>query len=50
MKQKQKQEINLVLMKKLQDANKTLKDSQVELSSENIELTRKFAAMKSLIM
>jgi uncharacterized membrane-anchored protein YhcB (DUF1043 family) len=37
-------------MKKLQDVNKNLKDTVVELSAENIGLTRKFSKLKELVI
>ena len=37
-------------MKKLQDVNKNLKDTVLELSTENIGLTRKFSKLKELVL
>lgn len=50
LRQKQKGDIKLLLMKKLQDVNKNLKDTVLELSGENIGLNRKFSKLKELVL
>ena len=37
-------------MKKLQDVNKSLKETVVELSAENLDLAKKFGKMKELVL
>jgi len=37
-------------MKKLQDVNKSLKETVAELSAENLDLVKKFSKMKDLIL
>ena len=50
LRQKQKGDIKLLLMKKLQDVNKNIKDTVLELSGENIGLNRKFSKLKELVL
>lgn len=47
-KQKQKQDISLMLMSKLTDQNNKLKTEQQALSTQNLNLASKFATMKQL--
>ncbi len=37
-------------MKKLQDVNKSLKETVAELSTENLDLVKKFSKMKDLVL
>jgi len=37
-------------MKKLQDVNKSLKETVAELSAENLDLVKKFSKMKDLVL
>ena len=50
LKQKQKSDIKAELMKKLQDVNKSLKETAAELSAENLDLAKKFGKMKELVL
>lgn len=50
LKQKQKQDISLLLMSKLQEANKTLKAHTEDLSVTNLNLSRRFGLMKQLVV
>ena len=50
LKQKQKSDIKVELMKKLQDVNKSLKETAAELSAENLDLAKKFGKMKELVL
>lgn len=50
MRQKQKQDVSLLLMKKLQDQNNSLKLTQAQLSQDNINLSTKFSQIKQLVI
>jgi hypothetical protein len=42
--------MKLLLMKKLQDVNKNLKETVSDLSVENVNLAKKFSKLKELVI